>query len=136
MREHVFKWIPDEKVMAGFYELKYIKDDFDSLCVCLDNQEQVIILNWDGIVESYCRTTEEGRFAFIADEWQKIKKCFPDWAFFLMRKSDYREWFYSEYGDFAEEDEFTHYMIVTDNFVIDVISAFEPIVTISKNITE
>ena len=67
MREHVFKWIPDEKVMAGFYELKYIKDDFDSLCVCLDNQEQVIILNWDGIVESYCRTTEEGRFAFIAD---------------------------------------------------------------------
>ena len=68
----VFGIFSNKKYMRDAIE-QYIKDDFDSLCVCLDNQEQVIILNWDGIVESYCRTTEEGRFAFIADEWQKIK---------------------------------------------------------------
>lgn len=136
MNGNILKWIPNENIMSGFYELKYIKDNFDSLCICLEKEDQVLVLNWDGVVESYCRSTEEGRFAFIADEWQKIQKRFQNWTFFLMRESDYREWFYSEYGEFAEEDEFTHYMIVTSNFVIDIISSFEPVVTISENITK
>ena len=126
MNEHIFKWVPNKNTMAGFYELKYIKDNFDSLTICLENEQQVLNLNWNGIVDRYCRSTEESRFAFISDEWQKIKTNFKDWMFFLMKKSQYRDWFYSEYGEFAEEDEFTHYMIVTPNFVLDIISAFEP----------
>ena len=130
MNDHIVKWIPNKKMMSGFYELRHIKDNFDSLDVCLENEEQILTLRWDGIVESYCRSTEEGRFAFIADEWQKIKKCFHNWAFFLIKKSAYRDWLYSEYGEFAKEDEFIHYMIVTPNFVLDIISNFEPIATV------
>ena len=28
MNEHIFKWVPNKNTMAGFYELKYIKDNF------------------------------------------------------------------------------------------------------------
>ena len=73
MNEHIFKWVPNKNTLAGFYELKYIKDNFDSLTICLENEQQVLNLNWNGIVDSYCRSTEESRFAFISDEWQKIK---------------------------------------------------------------
>lgn len=47
-----------------------------------------------------------------------------------MKKLDYHNWFYSECGEFAKEDDFKHYMIITSNFVIDVISTFEPTVII------
>ena len=50
-----------------------------------------------------------------------------------MKKSDYRDIFYKDYGEFAEQDEFTHYMIATDNFIIDIISSFEPNVSVVEH---
>lgn len=132
MLKQVLKWIPNEKIQSGLYELKYIKDDFNSLSICIENDKQEIVIHWDGIVESYRRSTEEARFNFVANEWQKICELFHEWAFFIMQKSDYRDSFYSDYGEFAEENEFTHYMIVTENFIIDIISSFEPVVSISE----
>ncbi len=136
MQNDVIKWIPNGKIQHGSYELKYINDDFDSLRICIANNEQEIIIHWDGIVESYRRSTEEARFTFVSEEWQKIQNTFPNWAFFIMKQSNYRSAFYADYGEFAEPDEFTHYMIVTENCIIDIVSSFEPDVSVIEANTQ
>lgn len=35
-------------------------------------------------VKSYCRSTEEMRFNFIAGEWQQVRKEFPNQSFFKL----------------------------------------------------
>jgi len=40
--------------------------------------------------ESYCRSTEEMRFNFIAGEWQQVRKEFPNHSFFKLLITIYK----------------------------------------------
>ena len=52
--------------------MKSVSDDFDGLTVILENNElELFSIRWAD-VESYCRSTEEMRFKFIAGEWQQV----------------------------------------------------------------
>lgn len=52
--------------------IKSVSDDFDGLTVILENNEmELFSIRWAD-VESYCRSTEEMRFKFIAGEWQQV----------------------------------------------------------------
>ena len=125
MSNDIIKWVPNQQIMTGLYEMKYIKDEFSNLSICLLNKNQTIIIKWEGIVESYSRSIEESRFRFISKDWQKTREKFQDWTFFQTKKSELLEKIYSEYI-FTEKEQFTHYMIVTSNFIIDIVSSFEP----------
>lgn len=52
--------------------IKSVSDDFDGLTVILENNElELFSIRWAN-VKSYCRSTEEMRFKFIAGEWQQV----------------------------------------------------------------
>ncbi len=54
------------------FKYKILSDDFDGLTVILENNElELFSIRWAD-VESYCRSTEEMRFKFIAGEWQQV----------------------------------------------------------------
>ena len=52
--------------------IKSVSDDFDGLTVILENNEMELFSIIWADVESYCRSTEEMRFNFIAGEWQQV----------------------------------------------------------------
>ena len=62
--------------------IKSVSDDFDGLTVILENNEMELFSIIWADVESYCRSTEEMRFNFIAGEWQQVWKEFPNHSFF------------------------------------------------------
>ena len=56
--------------------------DFDGLTVILENNEmELFSIRWAD-VKSYCRSTEEMRFKFIAGDGNKSEKEFPNHSFF------------------------------------------------------
>lgn len=61
-----------ENINSYGLNIKSVSDDFDGLTVILENNEmELFSIRWAD-VESYCRSTEEMRFKFIAGEWQQV----------------------------------------------------------------
>lgn len=77
-------------------------------------------------VESYCRSTEEMRFNFIAGEWQQVRKEFPNHSFFKVIDSPYIKWIKEQAGGFMDDDKLIHFMIVSADYVLDTVSKYEP----------
>lgn len=77
-------------------------------------------------VESYCRSTEEMRFKFIAGEWQQVRKEFPNQSFFKVIDSPYIKWIKEQADGFMDDDKLIHFMIVSADYVLDTVSKYEP----------
>lgn len=126
MKSKIKKWIPSDSVNASIYTMRSITDNFDGFSVVLENKVyEVLTIKWDA-VESYCCSTEEVRFKFVATEWQQIKRDFPNWFFFKIIDSPYINWIHEQSGGFISKEKLKHFMIVTTDFVLDVVSRCEP----------
>lgn len=121
------KWQPNAEIGNKSYDIESITNDYNGLKITLVDEENVkIIIEWEGVIESWCCSREEARFKFIASEWQQIRKKYSNWSFFKVDESPYINWVYEEGGGFEEKESYIHFMIVTLNHVIDVISMSEP----------
>lgn len=126
LKSGIEKWEPIKTINNSNLNIKSIIDDFDGLTVILENEDtESITIRW-AEVESYCRSTEEVRYKFIGGEWQKIRKKFSDWSFFKVTNSPYIKWVKEQACGLMDEDRFIHYMIVSMDYVLDIVSRFEP----------
>ncbi|MCI8408533.1 MAG: hypothetical protein HFJ09_04585 [Lachnospiraceae bacterium] len=122
----IVKWDILKNINSYGLNIKFISDDFDGLTVILENNElELFSIRWAD-VESYCRSTEEVRFKFIAGEWQQVRKEFPNWSFFKVTNSPYIKWIKEQAGGFMDEDKLIHFMIVSTDYVLDIVSKYEP----------
>lgn len=122
----IVKWDILKNINSYGLNIKSISDDFDGLTVILENNElELFLIRWAD-VESYCRSTEEVRFKFIAGEWQQVRKEFPNWSFFKVTNSPYIKWIKEQAGGFMDEDKLIHFMIVSTDYVLDIVSKYEP----------
>jgi len=126
IKSEIIKWDILNNINNSCLNIKSISDNYDGLTVILENNElELLTIRWAD-VESYCRSTEEVRFKFIAGEWQQVRKEFPNCSFFKITNSSYIKWIKEQAGGFMDEEELIHFMIVSMDYVLDIVSKYEP----------
>lgn len=126
MKLQLERWEPIKNVNNDNIDILSVTDCYDGLTIVLENMDsELLTIRW-AMVESYCCSTEEARFRFIAGQWQQIRKEFPKWSFFKVADSPYIKWMKEQADGFMDEEEFMHFMIISRDYVLDIVSKHEP----------
>ena len=126
------KWIPLESIPACLYK-ESLLDDGDSLRIILSDETegQKYSFLFDGLVLSYRNSDEGSRLRTLEHLHQHYAHLeYGNWTLFKMKNSSYLEWFAQEslerYEGIVEVE---HYVFLTSNDVIEVLSADSPTIT-------
>ncbi|WP_214759617.1 hypothetical protein [Exiguobacterium sp. s129] len=126
------KWIPLESIPARLYKESLI-DDGDSLRIILSDETegQKYSFLFDCLVLSY-RNSDEGSRIRMLEHLDKhyAHLEYGNWTLFKVKNSSYLEWFTREslkrYESIVEME---HYVFLTSNDVIEVLSVDAPTIT-------
>ncbi|WP_214874772.1 hypothetical protein [Exiguobacterium sp. CH10] len=126
------KWIPLESIPARLYKESLI-DDGDSLRIIVSDETegQKYSFLFDGLLLSY-RNSDEGSRIRMLEHLDKhyAHLEYGNWTLFKMKKSSYLEWFAQEsFERYEGMGEVEHYVFLTSNDVIEVLSADPPTIT-------
>lgn len=126
------KWIPLESMPARLYK-ESLLDDGDSLRIILrgETEGQKYSFLFDGLVLSY-RNSDEGSRLRILEHLDRYYAHleYGNWTLFKMKNSSYLEWFAQEsFERYEGMGEVEHYVFLTSNDVIEVLSADPPTIT-------
>lgn len=108
-------WEPLGDIPSNLVFFK-LDNDFKGITIILKelgSEETILKIVFDGVL-SYRVTQETGRTTFF--------KEYPITNFMKSKDSEFLRWFYRESGEFFGEWDLTHFLIVTEDNVIDVIS--------------
>lgn len=126
------KWIPLESMPARLYK-ESLLDDGDSLRIILrgETEGQNYSFLFDGLVLSYRNSDEGSQMRMLEHLHQHYAHLeYGNWTLFKMKNSSYLEWFAQEslerYEGIVEVE---HYVFLTSNDVIEVLSADSPAIT-------
>lgn len=124
-------WNPEN---AAFCSADYveIKENEDDLSFAVNCKERVITVTFSGIVPIYMRSEEGIRMMSwsIVQEKNKDRFYFAKWPVYKVENSCLMKWALIESCGFYSEGSLTHYCIVTDQEVVDIISMCEPTITV------
>lgn len=126
------KWIPLESMPARLYK-ESLLDDGDSLRIILrgETEGQKYSFLFDGLVLSYRNSDEGSQMRMLEHLHQHYSHLeYGNWTLFKMKNSSYLEWFAQESLERYEVmGEVEHYVFLTSNDVIEVLSADPPTIT-------
>ena len=129
--ENYIVWNPDNiaSCVADYVE---INEDEDELSFAVNCEECVITVSFSGIVPIYVYSEEGIRMMSwsIVQEKNKDRFYFAKWPIYKVENSCLIRWALLESCGFYSEDALTHYCIVTDQEIVDIISMCEPKITV------
>lgn len=124
---HYEKWIPKPTPLHIIYDLVALIDDYDGLSITLsDEANNHYKITWSGKVESYFCNSEEARLDFISTTYKSLKEQFGDWSFYKVRQSEYVNWVSKSSCNLISETRLEHYLIVTKNNLVEVVTYTDP----------
>ncbi len=119
--EDLSKWIPMDDIPAVLY-LEGLHDDYEGFRILLRGAAPIgkmLRIAFDPAF-SY-RRIDEG------DLLQRMKAvCNPSWPLLLVSNSEYLAWFHRESLDRYQGVDIKHYLILTSNDCVEVLSSFPP----------
>ncbi|MBG0917870.1 hypothetical protein [Exiguobacterium sp. SRB7LM] len=126
------KWIPVESIPERLHKESLI-DDGDSLRIIVSDatEGQKYSFLFDGLLLSYRNSDEGSRLRMLEhlDRYYAHLE-YGNWTLFKMKNSSYLEWFAQESLErYVGMGEVEHYVFLTSNDVIEVLSADPPTVT-------
>lgn len=126
------KWIPVESIPARLHK-ESLMDDGDSLRIIVSDatEGQKYSFLFDGLLLSYRNSDEGSRMRTLEHLHQHYAHLeYGNWTLFKMKNSSYLEWFAQESLERYEGmGEVEHYVFLTSNDVIEVLSADPPTIT-------
>ncbi|MGE5398710.1 MAG: hypothetical protein ACM3MK_14395 [Chitinophagales bacterium] len=132
--DSVVLWRPDDLIPEELLDLDGWKWDENGVNVCLTNKHYRFVVHFEGQVLAF-RTTLESmslRFRDMYGEWRKRLHLNYAWTFFILKDSEYIKWFEEQhYGLYDDvQNKLIHYVLVTEDEIIEVLNDKEPIVTV------
>lgn len=132
MEEEWIKWEPLKCISSKMYIEKLIDDENGILLVLKseDKKKTFKVIFVDPILS--LRSTDEGRRLKTINflEGKYGTDFYDQWTFFRVINSGYVEWFNQEtYNIYAIYD-IRHYVFLTSNDVVEILSTYEPNVSI------
>jgi len=130
------EWIRLEQAVIpeGQFIVTSMIQNLEGAKIVLDDENTVVEIFFDGI-PSLIRVATEG---IRMRTWSEVqlkyqnKFFFQNRFFYQVQNSKLSKWAMEESCNFYEEDQLIHYCIVTNDEIIDVLSAFKPMVKVSK----
>jgi len=132
MRENWIKWNPCGMPEGGYTVTSFVQDN-EGTEIILETEENIITVFFNGITP-IVRTSVEGiRLRTLGEVQEKYNNrfFFTNWFFYVVENSLFTNWAYEESRGCYESEEMTHYSIVTGIDIIDIISTFEPEMSIT-----
>lgn len=109
-----------------------INEDGDELSFSVYCEECILTVSFSGAVPVYLCSEEGMRMMSwaTAQEKNKDKFYFTKWPVYKVENSCMVDWVFMESCGFYSADTLTHYCIVTDQEIVDIISMCEPKITV------
>lgn len=132
--EYWEKWIPIRGLPSTLYNDSLI-DNSDGITLEFsdENEQNKIIVKFDGCVLSY-RNTDEGSlgkiFKFLDKQYGT--DFYANWTFFKVKNSEYINWFHEVSLGMYKSEPIEHYVFLTPDDVIEILSTDSPIIEIKK----
>lgn len=127
--ENYIHWNPDN-LAYGSANYVEIHEDNESIKFVICCDRRTIELLFVGIVPVYMRSEEGIRMLSwsIVQEKNKDKAYFQKWPIYKVENSCLIKWALTESCGLYSDNSLTHYCIVTDQEIIDILSMCEPII--------
>ena len=128
MSEEWAKWEPLEGVSSKMYIEKLVNDKNGTLLVFKseDDNDTIQVLFQNSILS--LRSTDEGRrlktINFLEEKYGT--DFYAKWTFFKVANSTYVEWFNQETYDIYTSYNIEHYVFMTSDDVVEILSTYEP----------
>lgn len=128
MTEEWAKWEPLEGVPSKMYIEKLVDDKNGTLLVFKseDENDTLEVLFEDSILS--LRSTDEGRrlktINFLEEKYGT--DFYTKWTFFKVTNSSYVEWFNQETYDMYATYNIGHYVFLTPDDIVEILSTYEP----------
>jgi len=133
MKEYWKRWNPI-KLNKDMYKACYAQViDIDGLEINLvfNATEDLLNIKFVNTVLAY-QNIDEGRrlkmLEYLSNNYDS--QFYAEWTLFEIENSSYLNWFHNESFGIHKDEGISHYMLLTENDVIDILSAYEPDVVI------
>lgn len=128
------RWEPVNGIPTRIYNDSLV-DSKEGLIITFSNETNTknLIATFDGIVLSY-RNTDEGSLLKMLNylHQQYGTEFYSQWPLFKVENSAYLNWFLTESSGIYESRKVEHYVFLTPNDIIEVLSTYDPEIVIKK----
>lgn len=129
MKEIWERWTPIE-LDKNMYKACYVQlIDFEGLEIHLvfNDTEDLLNIKFVHPVLAY-QNIDEGRrlktLEYLSENYDS--QFYTDWTLFEVKNSSYLTWFHTESFGINEDENVFHYLILTENDVVDILSLYKP----------
>ncbi len=122
------RWLPLNGLPPQLYNESFIDNKEGVILEFSDESEKrTITVTFDKGVLSY-RNTDEGslikKLSQLDDQYGV--EFYSEWTLFKVRNSSYIDWFLDESSGVYKQDQIVHYVFLTPDDVIEILSSYEP----------
>jgi hypothetical protein len=132
MNEQWTQWKPIDGIAPG-YNLESITDGIPGLFIRLHenmNKKKGLLVSFTYSAEAYRITDESFRGeTFLALSQQYGNPFFSEWALFKVKNSEYVQWLSRESSGITNTWNFIHFVFLTQDSMLDVVTTYEPTIT-------
>lgn len=128
MNEKWVKWFPiDKKLIEEKYFVGPIEVSEEDLVIVMEGKKYNIKFTFDGIPWSFRMTNESHRLLTFNKVCKKYGDAFlHNNSFFKVEDSDYSKWIVTESHGMYADDKIYNYVLMDEEWVIDVIDLEDP----------
>lgn len=131
MMEEWTKWEPLEGISSKMHIEKLVDDKNGTVLLFKHENENITLKVVFEHSTLSLRSTDEGRrlktINFLDEKYGT--EFYTKWTFFRVNNSNYVEWFNQETYNMYDAYNIVHYVFLTPDDVIEILSTYEPIVS-------
>lgn len=134
MQETWEKWVPISK-LADKYHLKNVESNINGFRIDLSHASNKTILKivFKKSVWSYRNVDEGFRLILLEDLFEKYGPDFyGNWTLFEVKNSAYLNWLSLQSHKSSDGYKLKHFCIIATDDILDIISSYEPEVSLSE----
>lgn len=129
MPEEWERWLLDSSKKLGKMYIEKLVDDKEGFQLFFEdkNKKYTVKVIFENFVLSYRNTDEGHRLKALSFLREKYGKDFyAEWSFFKVNNSTYVEWFNQETYNMYSNYDIEHYVFLTCDDIVEVLSTYEP----------
>lgn len=130
MENQAVYWQPIPK-LAKKYRFESIVEDSKSLIIYLvesKNKSNHLIITFDYSADSY-QLTPINAPRILGEINFNNPDIISEWTFFTVKNSTFHHWAAHESYGIYDLQKFTHFLLITENATLDILTAYEPRLT-------
>ncbi|MDX8366031.1 hypothetical protein [Cytobacillus sp. IB215665] len=130
------RWVPVEGLPSKIYNSSLIDNKEGLTLTFIDEHDETeITMKFDVGVLSYSNTEEGSLIKMLSSLYNNYdERFYSEWSLFKLGDSEYLSWFLEENAGLYDTIKISHYVFLTPNDVIEVLSKYPPTIALTKRV--